>query len=184
MVRTSVTAMIGRAVALVGAVVVGVSLTRPTVEGGGSFWLAIDRGRYFVVGGATIAIVLLIVSLFVATELLLFWAALIASFLLGFFVITWVQFEGLGTAWTIGIAGSAITLLGTAIAMSPMLARRMAEPGGMAFLPAEAPLADPVEPARSSAFEPGRPAAGWYEDPSEQTQLRYWDGVEWTDKTR
>ncbi|MEV0803207.1 DUF2510 domain-containing protein [Kribbella sp. NPDC050281] len=154
------------------------------VEGGGSFWLAVNHGRYFVVGGATTAIVLLFVSLVVATELLLFWAALIASFLLGFFVITWVQFEGLGTAWTIGIAGSAIALLGTAIAMSPMLARRMAEPGRVAFLPAEALPPDPVESARSSAFEPVRPSAGWYEDPSEQTQLRYWDGLEWTDKTR
>jgi hypothetical protein len=44
-----------------------------------------------------------------------------------------------------------------------------------------------LDPAERSAYsqptQTGRPPAGWYADPADPAQLRYWSGTAWTEQT-
>ena len=176
----------GRAIAVVGAAVIGVSLTQPIVDSGPSFWQALQRGQYLILSVAALVIILVLFSLATAAGYVLLGAALAGSLVLGYFLLTWVQFENLGRGWVIGIAGSAIVIVGAVVALGPILSTTRAPAADLAFLP---PDAQPVQPqpiqeAASPAPQTVSPTAGWYEDPSDPTRLRYWDGQEWNDQTR
>ena len=48
----------------------------------------------------------------------------------------------------------------------------------VAAVPAETETATPADEAAD-----GQPPAGWYADPANPAQRRYWDGSAWTDHT-
>jgi hypothetical protein len=176
MLKHTVSGLIGRGVATAGAVVVGLSLTLSFYDGGGdfSFWEVLEKTRYGVLVCAVMVVLLVVVSLVAAPELSLLGAALFASFPLGYYVLVWVDSDGLGNAWKVGAAGAATALVGALTALIPMLAGRGEQSAELAFLPhggVEAPST-------------GGPVAGWYPDPADQARLRFWDGLEWTEHTR
>lgn len=47
-----------------------------------------------------------------------------------------------------------------------------------------APSAAPSAPPSAPTGAPGAPAAGWYDDPSDAGQLRWWSGSGWTEHVR
>ena len=53
-------------------------------------------------------------------------------------------------------------------------------PGGGAAQPAEPAPVAPIEPPTTTPA-PTLPPASWYTDPTGRHQLRYWDGVRWTE---
>jgi Protein of unknown function (DUF2510) len=171
--RSSTAGLVGRAIAAVGAIVMGVSVFQPAFEESSvSIWDAYSRLDLVVLGAAAATLVLLLVSLFAGTELLLFVVGVIASFVLGFFLLIYLEFPGSGLGWYLAMAGSSAILAGAAIALVPALVARAGEPADLAFLPAE--------PVPGPAAHP----AGWYADPSGNARLRYWDGQAWTERTQ
>jgi hypothetical protein len=170
----SAAGLIGRAMATVGAIVMGVSLLQPAFEDSTiSNWDVYRRIDLFVLAAAVATLVLLLVSLFAGAELLLFFVSVLASFVLGFFLLINLEFpeSDLG-GWFLAIAGSAAILVGAAIALVPALVTRAGTSADLAFLPVETSPAPEAHPA------------GWYSDPSGQAGLRYWDGQAWTERTR
>jgi hypothetical protein len=50
---------------------------------------------------------------------------------------------------------------------------------------ADVPVDEQIRAALNAALNyPFQPAAGWYPDPADPNQQRWWDGLEWTDTTR
>jgi hypothetical protein len=165
--------LVGRAIAAVGAIVLGVSLFQPAFEESSiSFWDAYLRIDFAVLGVAVAMLVLLLVSLFAGAELLLFIVSVVASFVLGFFLLPNLEFQGGGLGWYLAMTGAATALVGATIALVPTLVARAGEPADTTFLPAV--------PTTPSTAHP----AGWYADPSGKTGLRYWDGNSWTERTQ
>lgn len=170
--RSSTAGLVGRAIAAVGAIVMAVSLFQPAfVDSPVSSWDAYSRLDLVVLGAAIATLLLLLMSLVARAELSLFVVGVIASFVLGFFLLILLEFPGSGPGWYLAIAGSAAILVGVAIALVPALVARSGEPADLAFLPAE--------PIPEAVAHP----AGWYADPSGQAGLRYWDGQFWTERT-
>lgn len=172
--RRSTAGLVGRAVAAVGAVVMAVALFRPAFEESTvSIWDAYRRIDLFVLGAAVATLVLLLVSFFAAAELLLFFVSVIASLVLGYFLLINLEFPVSGDlGWNLALAGSVAILAGAAIGLVPALVARAGEPADLAFLP--------VEPSPAPEAHP----AGWYADPAGKAGLRYWDGQAWTDRTQ
>jgi hypothetical protein len=184
-VNDSMGGLIGRAIAVIGAVLAGISLTQPLSDGSDiSFWDSLDKTQYAILAVVVLTVLLVVLSLVAVAEIALLGAALTACFILGFYLLTRVEFEGLGRAWTLGIAGSAVALAGALIALVPMLAGRIGQSGELAFLPQSGTESGRRRSDRPTDAGAGGPVPGWYADPANQALLRYWDGLEWSHHTR
>lgn len=187
--NASVGSLVGRVIAVIGALVAGISLTQPIVDGPGiKLWDAFEKGPYVILAAVVLTALLTVLSLVPGAGISLVGAAVTASFILGFYLVTWINlttpYDDLGRAWTLGIAGSATALTGALIALVPMVTGGVGQPAELAFLPqsgAESGRRRSDRPADAGA---GGPAPGWYADPADQAQLRYWDGLDWSNHTR
>jgi hypothetical protein len=184
--RNAPLSLTGKAIALCGSVVVCLSLTQPFAAGSdSSFWHEARGAKYFVLGAEALTLVLVFASLFAVAGLLLLGSALLEASVLGAYTFFTLEFIGLGRAWTLGIVGSAIALVGVSVALVPIMAARTSLPDdAVAFLtPAEVtPAQRPVPSLQHAATD--SPEAGWYADPVGEDRLRYWDGHDWSDQTR
>jgi hypothetical protein len=172
--RISPIGLLGRVIAVIGVLLVVVSVFQPPFEEeSGNFREFYDRADIYLFVLTAAAIVVLLVSLFVGQALCLYVAGMIGAVILGFFLLFEIEFkfEGFARGWYLATAGGACLVVGTAVALVPMLLARGEQPE-LAFLSAE-----PTE-------APETPQAGWYADPSRQARLRYWDGERWSEQTQ
>ena len=163
----------GRALAGVGALLVIMSLFTEYAEGTSeSLWDVLQRLDVIILLLAVLAILLVVGSLFVLGDLMLFAVGLIGSFGLGYFSPYFIEYTfDKGTAAYFGNIGSAAVLGGAVLALAPALVARESSSRDLSFVHEETP---PLAAA---------PAAGWYDDPSGQARLRYWDGQAWSEQT-
>jgi hypothetical protein len=177
--------LVGRALAAVGAVLMGVSLFLDVAEGSSfSYWDEFRRIDVVILVLAAFALVLLALS-FVSFEVAcLFGVGVIGGFGIGFFSIYFIELsfdKGIG-AWLANV-GSALLLIGALVALLPAMARRAGRTHQPALLGADAAPTTPA-PASTPATVTSSPAPGWYPDPSGRARLRYWDGRTWTEQTQ
>jgi hypothetical protein len=180
--RMSPIGLVGRSIAVIGILLVVVSIfQQPFTDNPGNFRELYERADIALFVLTAAAIVLLLVSLFAGQGLSLYVAGMIGAVVLGYFVFLLIEFkfEGFARGWYLATAGATCSVVGTAVALTPMLLARGEEPE-LAFLSAE-PAAAPEAPPAAAAEAP---PAGWYADPSGQARLRYWDGETWSEQTQ
>jgi hypothetical protein len=166
--------LLGRVIAATGVVLVVVSIfQQPFQDESRNFRELYERADIYLFVLTAAAIMLLLLSLFVGQALCLYLAGMIGALVLGYFLLLEIElkFEGYARGWYLATAGGACVVVGTAVALVPMLLARGEQPE-LAFLSAE-----PTEAAEA-------PQEGWYSDPSGQARLRYWDGERWSEQTQ
>jgi len=171
--RHSVIGYFGRLVAAGGAVLLVVALFLPAFNfpGEPTYWDLFRRMDvvFLVVGVA--ALLLLAASLRVLRNLMLLAVAVLGGAGLGFFSADFIELDTDETTGAfLANLGSAAMVVGAAIALLPALLER----SGESREPAETP----------ETPETVAPGPGWYDDPSGQSRLRYWDGQAWTEETQ
>src|SRR3712207_5527330 len=123
-------ALVARLIAFIGAAVAAISLTQPFSESSDvSLWDGLGESEYVkthyaILAASVITLLLIVLSTFAVAEISLLGAAVTAGVLLGYYLLTWLAFDFLGRGWTFGIAGSAISLVGTLGALIPSLVER------------------------------------------------------------
>jgi Protein of unknown function (DUF2510) len=165
---------VGRTLAAIGAFMWISSLFMEVFSGSVTRWDIYRRADVISLILAAAVVLLLILSLFVAKELMLIVVGIIGGYLAGFGVPDLIEVRGLHIAagGYLGAVGPGLVVVGAVVGLAPTLAAHAGEARDLAFVPSEA------------ASAPAAPPAGWYHDPSGKARFRYWDGRAWTEQTQ
>jgi hypothetical protein len=190
--------LVGRGIGLLGALLLLISPFPDLTDGGPSLWDSSDRIDVIVLLGTLAAAALIVADLTTTKPILLLVAGGIGLFLFGVFFPILLESDASATGTYLGTLGAVLLVAGSLLAYlvpAPAPAAGIAPAGPVPAAaatpapesPAPAPAPEPARPAPAPAepapASPALPPAGWYEDPSRQARLRYWDGQAWTEQT-